>query len=175
MSKKDVQPWERQDGETPKQFEAFKIYRDMGEERSLSKVAQQLSKTKQLLSRWSSMNGWVDRCAAWDNEQDRLLRIQQLKDIKKMRKKHADVAVVMINAAVKGLNKIMKSDPDEVDIKPQDIARLVETASKLERISRGDVGDVVEQRDGGEAISTVQIYIPDNTRQDEDDFDDLEV
>ena len=167
---KEAKPWERQDNETPKQFEAFKIYRDMGEERSLSKVAQQLSKTKQLLSRWSSANNWVERCASWDAEQDRLLRQQQLKDIKSMRKRHADIATAMLIKAAKGLQAI----PDN-EIKPQDVARMVDVASKLERISRGDVGDVVEQRDGGESVSAVQIYIPDNTRQDEDDFDDLEV
>lgn len=167
---KEAKPWERQDNETPKQFEAFKIYRDMGEERSLTKVAQQLKKSTTLMGRWSGINNWVERCAAWDAEQDRLLRQQQLKDIKSMRKRHADIATAMLIKAAKGLQAI----PDN-EIKPQDVARMVDVASKLERISRGDVGDVVEQRDGGESVSAVQIYIPDNTRQDEDDFDDLEV
>lgn len=169
----NIEPWERQDGETPKQFEAFVVYRDMGEERSLSKVAQHLSKTKQLLTRWSSANNWVERCAAWDREQDRILRQEQIKDIKKMRKRHADVANAMIGAATKGLKELLKH-PEEM--KPNDVARLVEVASKLERISRGDVGDVVEQRDGGESISAVQIYVPDNNRgRDKESFDDLEV
>lgn len=172
MSKKstNAKPWERQDTETPKQFEAFKVYRDMGEERSLSKVAKQLGKSTQLLSRWSSANSWVERCVSWDAEQDRLLRQQQLKDIKAMRKRHADIATAMILKAAKALKEIKDNE-----IKPQDVSRMVEVASKLERISRGDVGDVIEQRDGGESVSAVQIYIPDNTRQDEDDFDDLEV
>jgi len=172
MAKKENnnKPWERQDGETSKQFEAFSVYRDMGEERSLTKVAQQLKKSTTLMGRWSGINNWVERCLAWDNEQDRLLRQQQLKDIKNMRKRHAKIAEAMILKAAKALKEI-KDD----EIKPQDVSRMVEVASKLERISRGDVGDVVEQRDGGESVSAVQIYIPDNTRQDEDDFDDLEV
>jgi len=41
---------------------------------------------------------------------------------------------------------------------------MVETASKLERISRGDAGEVVEERDGGPATPVVQFYIPDNHR-----------
>ena len=169
----DIMPWERQDGETPKQFEAFARYRDLGEERSLSKVAQQLSKSKQLLSRWSSANSWVDRCAAWDREQDRIARQKQLRDIKNMRKRHQGMANAMIQTAAKGLKHIM-DNPE--DMKPNDIARLVEVASKLERISMGDVGDVIEQRDGGESISAVQIYIPDNNRgRDKAQFDDLEV
>lgn len=163
---KEAKPWERQENETPKQFEAFKIYRDMGEERSLTKVAQQLKKSTTLMGRWSGINNWVERCAAWDAEQDRLLRQQQLKDIKNMRKRHAKIAEAMILKAAKALKEI----PDN-EIKPQDVARMVDVASKLERISRGDVGDVIEQRDGGEAISAVQIYIPDNGRDNVEDIE----
>ena len=169
----DIMPWERQDGETPKQFEAFALYRDMGEERSLSKVGKQLSKSTQLMSRWSAANNWVERCTAWDREQDRIARQKQIRDIKNMRKRHQGMANAMIQTAAKGLKHIMENPED---MKPNDIARLVEVASKLERISMGDVGDVIEQRDGGESISAVQIYIPDNNRgRDKEQFDDLEV
>ena len=169
---KEIMPWERQEDETPKQFEAFKVYRNMGEERSLSKVSKQLSKSTALMARWSRSNNWVDRCVAWDNEQDRLLAIEQRKEIKKMRKRHADVASAMIATAVKGLKQIQEHMED---VKPQDVARLVDVASKLERISRGDTSEVIEQRQG-ESVNAVQIYIPDNGRSREDDsFDDLEV
>lgn len=169
----DIKPWERQDGESAKRFEAFAIYRDLGEERSLIQVAQKLNKSKTLMGRWSSENSWVERCEAWDREQDRIARQQQIKDIKKMRKRHADIASTMLVAAAKGLKNLVEH-PEEM--KPNDIARLVEVSSKLERISRGDVGDVIEQRDGGEAMNAVQIYIPDNNRgRDKDTFDDLEV
>ncbi len=33
-------PWERQKGESEKAFEAFKIYRDMGEERTITAVGK---------------------------------------------------------------------------------------------------------------------------------------
>lgn len=168
---KEIQPWERQNGETPKQFEAFVVYRDMGEERSIQKVANQLAKSRQLLTRWSSANGWVERCTAWDNEQDRILRQEQLKDIRKMRERHAKIAEAGLIKAAQALKNM---NPE--DFKPGDIPKFLEACSKLERISRGDVGDVLEQRDGGESIDAVQIYIPDNNRgRDKEDFDDLEV
>lgn len=171
-NKVETKPWERQDGETSKQFEAFSIYRDMGDERTLAKVGEKLGKSDTLMSRWSSKNSWVERAAAWDDEQDRILRHEQLKDIKKMRKRHADVANSMIVAAAKGLKNIMEHPED---IKPNDVARLVEVASKLERLSRGDTSEVVEERQG-EAVNAVQIYIPDNNRdRDKETFDDLEV
>lgn len=151
--------WERQEKETTKQFEAFQLYRDMGIDRSIRAVGRQLGKSMALMSRWSSANNWVERCAAWDREQDRLNIIQQQKDIAKMRKNHANIASAMLVTAAKALQQ-MKPE----DIKPQDVSRMVEVASKLERISRGDIGEVVEQRDGGEAAPAVTFYMPDNNR-----------
>lgn len=169
------EPWERQQEETSKQYEAFCIYRDMGTERSLSKVSEKLQKSDTLIGRWSRMNDWVERTAQWDNEQDRIKREaeqkQQIEDIKKMRKRHAGMAQSMLLKAALALQAI----PPE-DIKPSDISRMVDVASKLERISRGDVETVIEERNGGDAISPVQIYIPDNGRDGKgDNFDDLEV
>lgn len=166
----EAELWERQPGETPKQWEAFALYRDMGAERSIQKVADALGKTKPNLGVWSRNNHWVERVTAWDAEVDRLNRLQQVKDIKKMRKNHATVASAMIVKAAQALNKI----PIE-EIRASDVSKMVDVASKLERISRGDVGEVIENRDGGQSMNAVQIYIPENHRQDEDDFGDLKV
>lgn len=165
-----AKPWEPVEKESSKAYEAFSIYRDMGIQRSLSKVADELQKSATLINRWSRTHNWVERAAAWDAEQDRVVREQQLQDIKKMRKRHASLAEAMILKAATALQRIPADE-----IKASDISRMVETASKLERISRGDVGDVIEERNGGDAINPVQIYIPDNNRGRSDDaFDDLE-
>ncbi len=168
-------PWERQPDETTKPYEAFCVYRDMGIERSIRKVAERLSKSETLMARWSTKNNWVERVTAWDDEQERIEREaaqkQQLEDIKKMRKRHAAIATQML---IKASTALQSLPPDEV--KAADISRMVDVASKLERISRGDVGDVVEERDGGKAIDPVQIYLPDNNRgRNKDNLDDIEV
>lgn len=175
-------PWEKQENETIKQFEAFVCYRDM-EHRSQEKVAKELGKSTQLISRWSSANNWVERVAAWENEQDRILRQQQINDIKKMRKRHADAGALMVSISTMALKEMLDtSDPKkpklkaEIELNPHEISKLMDIGSKMERIGRGDVGDVIEQRDGGQSIDPVQIYIPDNNRgRDKDNFDDLEV
>lgn len=157
------EPWERQAEETTKAYEAFCIYRDMGRERSLSKVAERLQKSETLMGRWSRTYDWVKRAAKWDDEQERIEREiaqkEQAKEIREMRKRHADLAKVMLIKSAKALARI----PDD-EIKPGDISRMVDVASKLERISRGDVGEVVEERDGGKAASPVTFYFPDNGR-----------
>ena len=76
-----------------------------------------------------------------------------------MRKRHADLASAMLVKAAKALQRI-----PEDEIKAGDISRMVDTAAKLERVSRGDVGEVIEERDGGSAVPAVQFYIPDNGR-----------
>ena len=156
-------PWERRPEETTKAYEAFCIYRDMGRERSLSKVSKELNKSETLMGRWSGQHEWVKRAARWDDEQDRIEREiaqkEQAKAIRDMRKRHADLATAMLVKSARALQRI----PDD-EIKPGDISRMVDVASKLERISRGDVGEVVEERDGGQATPAVTFYIPDNGR-----------
>lgn len=156
-------PWDRRSTETPKAYEAFCTYRDMGPSRSLSKVAAKLQKSETLMGRWSGQHDWVKRAAKWDDEQDRIEREiaqkEQAKAIRDMRKRHADLATAMLIKSAKALQQI----PND-EIKASDISRMVDVASKLERISRGDVGEVVEERDGGTATPAVTFYIPDNGR-----------
>lgn len=164
-------PWEMMDGESAKNFEAFSIYLDLGPTRSCPQVAEKLRKSVGLMERWSRAYNWVERSTAWDQEQGREARESQLSEIAKMRKRHAKLATDMLAKAAAALEKL---PPDEV--KASDVSRMVEVASKLERLARGDVGEVVEERDGGEAVDPVQIYIPDNRRGlGNDDFSDLEV
>lgn len=150
--------WEMQNTDTPKSWEAFVVYRDM-EKRSLAKVAKELGKSNALIERWSQKHNWVERVAAWDDEKDKLVRIELTKEIGKMRARHVQLAKGMLFKAAQALEKI----PVE-EIKASDISKLVDTATKLERISRGDVGDVIEERDGGAAEDPVTFYIPDNGR-----------
>lgn len=160
----DREPWERQEEEGDEAFEAFALYRDLGASRSYSQVAKKLGKSDTLIERWGSRHNWKKRVSEWDNEQDRIVRQAQLDDIKKMRKRHADLASSMLLKAAKALKNI----PDE-DIKASDISRMVDVASKLERLSRGDTSEVIEERDGGQAPSAVQFYIPDNFRDKKED------
>lgn len=152
------EPWERQKGENTKRYEAFCRYRDSSP-RSMAKVAKELGKSRQLLYRWSTEDSWVERVQAWDDEQDRIARQAQIEEIRKMRKRHADLATAMLVKSAKALQRI-----PEDEIKAGDVSRMVEVAAKLERVSRGDVGEVIEERDGGQAVPTVQFYMPDNGR-----------
>lgn len=155
--------WERQPEESDAAFEAFQSYRDMGLSRSLSKVGGKLGKSETLMSRWSSDHNWVERARAWDAEQDRIIRAEQIEDIRNMRQRHADLAMEMLAKALEGIQYI---DPEELNA--VSISRLVEVASKLEQKSRGDTTDAVEMREAEEKqASPVMFYLPSNNRNPE--------
>ncbi|MBQ5659309.1 MAG: hypothetical protein IIV02_07305 [Peptococcaceae bacterium] len=156
-------PWERQPDESDVAFEAFCVYRDMGTERSLRSVAEKLNKSSQLMGRWSGKFSWVDRVSAWEDEQDRILCQEQIKDIKKMRQRHADLAMEMLAKALEGIQYLHPEELNAVSI-----SRLVEVASKLEQKSRGDTTDAVEMREAEEKQpSPVMFYMPSNGRNPE--------
>ena len=61
-------PWEKRSDETSRQYEAFCIYRDMGIEQFILKVAYEWSEGGHTskLKEWSSKYHWVDRASAYD-------------------------------------------------------------------------------------------------------------
>lgn len=173
MAKQEKQPqaWERQPEETPKAYEAFCAYRDMGSDRTLAKVGEQLGKSDALMERWSAKYDWVRRAAAWDDELDRQTARELMRDMAKTRARQRKQALKMQH---KGLELLKDIKPG--DAKLSEIVSLLKLGMEQERICLGDVGDVIEERDGGNAVPSVQIYIPDNGRgKDKDNFDDLEV
>lgn len=171
--------WDKQPNEGPKPYEAFCVYRDMkynseDKNRSIARVAMKLGKSEGLMERWSSKYDWVNRVDVYDQEMERkereLSEKERLDEVKKMRRRHAQLARKALEKVSDALDAV-----DTEQMSNADISRMMDVASKLERISRGDVGDVIEERDGGEAVSPVQIYIPDNGRNSSDSFEDLEV
>jgi hypothetical protein len=165
-------PWERQPGETKKSWEAFAIYRDMLSDRTLRKTAQQLNKNLTTIADWSKKFEWVSRVEKYDSYLDKETRKKREKEIVDMKDRHAKLATAMLAKAAKALQAI----PDD-EIKPQDVARMIEVGSKLERLSRGETTENVDVKaehtgkDGGpiETTATVTIFkLPDNGRDSSD-------
>jgi hypothetical protein len=166
----DRMPWDRQEGETAKAFEAFQIYRDIGPERSQRKVCQKLSKNTRTIADWSSKNNWVERCEKYDVYIDSETQKQKRKDILAMRERHAQTGMDLLAKAAKALQKI----PDE-SIKASEIAKMIDVGVKIERLSRGESTENVDAKteltgkDGGPVeVAKVTFYIPDNGRDEKE-------
>ena len=152
--------WERQERESGPRWEAFQTYRNMPPgKRSTNEVAKSLGKAPRLIHKWSSEDKWQDRCEAYDRYLDAEATARRIEGIAEMNKRHIDVAEKILEKAANGLDYI---DPE--DIRPSDVAKLVDTAAKLERLARGDATEVVENREGESIVQAVQFYMPDNGR-----------
>lgn len=80
--------YDRTDGETPKAYAAFTIYRNMGATRSLARTAgefytvelpQKRRRNIRQIETWSSQWDWLERCQDFDRDGEMLRRDRQRK------------------------------------------------------------------------------------------------
>lgn len=156
-----LEPWDRQDGESPKAYAAFCYYRDMGPTRSLRKMMKADVPVKlgswASLSGWSSKFSWVERAAAWEIDQRQRDVAEQVDKVRGMRKAHANIGTLMLSKAAQRLSKIQ---PEELTIR--ETVMLAELGAKLERQARGEPGETVNvQHTVGPARPSAEVITSD--------------
>lgn len=150
--------WERQAKESHQAFQAFSTYRDMPPPRSIRGVGQQLGKSFTLMDRWSRVWRWVNRADAYDSMiQDQAIEAR-IKAVQDMNVRHVNLAVSAQTIAARRIQQLLRQDPDgsfpELQrMSVQALATLMDTAVKLERLSRGETTENVGHRDGVESPS----------------------
>ena len=153
--------WEQQPGESAKAFEAFAAYRDMGAERSLRKLTQQLHKNLTTIRDWSVKWNWQERVRAYDRELDRQAREQAVRSVRQMTDRHIRIAMQLQAKAVRALENL-----DEAQLTPKMILAFLTTATELERMNRLSSAGL-DENGQKEAASEVEIII-----EGDDDVDD---
>ena len=100
--------WDRLPKETSRQYEAFCIYRDMGPDRSILKVAQEWSAGGHTskLKEWSSKHHWVERALHMMSTLMRLRRARNEEAIIEMSARHADYSLQIQEKAIEALNSL---------------------------------------------------------------------
>ncbi|MBQ9739869.1 MAG: hypothetical protein IJV91_02910 [Kiritimatiellae bacterium] len=153
--------WEQQPGESAKAFEAFAAYRDMGAERSLRKLTQQLHKNLTTIRDWSVKWNWQERVRAYDRELDRQAREQAVRSVRQMTDRHIRIAMQLQAKAVRALENL-----DEAQLTPKMMLAFLTKATELERMNRlSNAG--LDENGQKEAASEVEIII-----EGDDDVDD---
>ena len=140
----DTKPWERQEGESVKAYEAFQCYLNLGETRSQRLVSEQLSKSRQLISRWSANYQWVERVAAYENDLQRQAHAEAVKKARQMADRHISIAMKMQQKALQALK----------DIDPKNLVAFIREATKLERENRTEIVKDTNPDTGAEAASS---------------------
>ena len=136
-------PWDRQPNESPKAFEAFAIYRDLGVYRDQRAVALAVKKQRALLGRWSVTYEWVSRVSAWDAWNDaesrklkEAARREVLDDQLKLGKKMMGIADATVAA---------KIDSDTPSLEDKDVPTYAKTGRDLVAAALGLDAVALEQ------------------------------
>jgi hypothetical protein len=143
-------PYERQDGESKQAFEGFVVYRSLGLTRNLRDVGRKIGKNHSLIKRWSSQHNWVERAQAFDNEMDKRAILENAQLRKQMVKDHAEVSRQLLQKVKVAIEHIKPET-----LSPYEIAKLLEIAVKIERLSRGESTDISEISHSGEVTEKV--------------------
>jgi hypothetical protein len=162
MRDEEKHEWDRLSGETSKGYAHFCLYRDMGQGRSLRKLAGDakcISKVAQL-RRWSSRWRWVERCQKYDDHLEYQDRLQQEKERREMHKRHAKMGMLAQSFAVRKLEKLSnRIEQDEERVSPGEVARILDVGVKVERLARGEPTDSHAVEVGGSQENPVAVNL----------------
>jgi hypothetical protein len=126
--------YERQPGESARAFAAFQAYRDLpASARSVAKAAETVGKSPKTLYGWSAQHHWVLRAAAWDGEQDKVVRQARLDAIKEANERHVRTAQAML----KEVEAAIPLSASALCKSPNALAIWAQAAIKIERDALG--------------------------------------
>lgn len=186
----DVITWDRLEKETARAYRAFCVYRDMGAERSLSKVRDKLGKKSgydRQLQEWSSQHRWVDRARAYDDHMEVLLRAEQERRIVTARRllterelndfdlflSRFDVllekATTQMSAPMEAVNG--ESLGEKIELAAADISVLLALRDRIARFGRRAVGmpaTIAQDQHTGQNGSAIQVLWVDPLGEDDD-------
>lgn len=160
--------FEQQGRESGKAFAAFKTYLELGPERSLASVAEKHGKSKTMIERWSRKFDWPARVQAHtahltevERKAAEAVAVQNGVDWAKRQEQHREdewqTRGELIGLAREAIGR-WKKNPLRCGTL-EGIARLLDLASKLGRVSSGLSLDPVEKPGEGEAAFMIQIEV----------------
>lgn len=128
MHDENIKPWDRQQGEGRRAYEAFCIFRDLGEERNKAQVAEKLQKSYTLVHRWARQFDWQRRADAWDASITEAARKQAAAEYKEMIMRQKTIGhMLQVNSA----NSIQKRGLDKASF--HSLAEFIRLGVDMER------------------------------------------
>lgn len=132
--------------EHPARYQARTEYIVAGPDRSLESVARKLGKSRVLMERWSSEDGWVDHARQWDDLIVNLRTQAEVdayrRDLEDHRKRYGDMGKALYQVAaklLKQLDKAVEQRPRQIkgaDGRTYDIPGIEPTPQTLAIASR---------------------------------------
>ncbi|MFD3848162.1 hypothetical protein ACFWVB_20015 [Streptomyces microflavus] len=134
----DIDPWEKQPGETAARHGKFIVYRDLGRARTLTKAAGSLTLAYGHVRNLAVEGRWRERVEAWDRHQDLLYEATWLEE----RRKGAETDAKILGAAIGKLAQRLQTLRAE-DLSPGDFIRLMDVAMRHRRVLFGDPTETI--------------------------------
>ena len=155
--------FEQQPRESDKAFAAFKTYLDLGAERSIREVGQKLGKSEGLLERWSAKFDWPARVQAYAAQMAMVERQAAEKvvalygaDRAKRRELESEDEWVLRTELMQAGRKVLEKFRDgSRGATLGDVARALDIAVKLGRLSAGMKLDDGEEEPGGPDVNVL--------------------
>jgi len=148
----EVRPWERQDGETELEYEAFKGYVYQRPPRRLahSSVKHGAAQLSELYNRWH----WPERCLAYDrhvqrirdDEREALLRQDAKERMAKIVGVLETTGEIISREAAKLLRDSLEAEASGL-LKPADLNKLMNTWITMQRLIHGESTENVSIED----------------------------
>lgn len=146
------QPWHRHelDRDGP-MWDAFRVYRDTPPRlRTFRLVAQKVGQTIKRVEQWARAAMWKERVAAFDRYIDRDACRIVVADRRDHIVRHLQLSQGLGEIAAVEARKLLaraRELVEENQLTPREIARLAETAVKLERLTRGEATEITTDGD----------------------------
>jgi len=156
-------PWERRLEEGPKAYAAFRVFLELGANRSFVAAARQLGKSESLLRRWADRHGWRERAWQYDLSRDREAEALARQELAETMKRQLQDAEHFQNLAKKGVSELVVRDPTsgrlrlakELDVADSD--RLYRLGLQIQRQWLGQRGETTREGEGGEELELLSV------------------
>lgn len=120
--------WDRLPHETPRAYDAFRRFRELGPGRNLRALVEATGAKFQTVRSWSDNHRWYERAVAWDDEVHMLDDRERLDALRRMHETHQKVGRALQAKALDAINLL-----DPAAIPAYAAARLMELGTRLER------------------------------------------
>ena len=146
----DREPWDRQNGESNRQYSRFIAFRDLGRMRTLKQAVEMLhgvgdtSVAYRTLMQYAYEYRWTERAESWDFAQDRLEAARLLQMRREMHSRHRRLASGLMAKAVQALTALQPSD-----MSPRDIVAFVKQGADIEGRALGEPTSLVQHTGPG--------------------------
>lgn len=150
-----LDPWGRQKpNETPKAYQRFLVFRDLGLTRDLAKASDQLALSYSHVRALAAQYRWQDRASAWDTHQQR----QYTAEIEEERRRAARDDMKILRVMTGMVGQALPHVQQQVgEMTIAEFTRFVETTMRLRRTLLGDPTETIAVTGAGGDPLTVQV------------------